>query len=365
MNTFIAVLGLASCMLLFARFCFLPKAAKSAGQAFGRITVVIPARNEEATLPLLLGDLAAQTLRPAEVLCVDDMSSDATAAVAGAHGAKVISVTEKPTGWTGKSYACQTGAQHAAGELLLFLDADVRLAPTALGTLLDAYTHGGRALSVQPYHCTVRWFEQLSLFFNLIVAASLGARLPFGLKTRGMFGPVILISAEDYRACGGHAGVRGEVLEDIGLGRALDAAGIAYQCFLGGREISFRMYASGPRALVEGWTKNFAAGALGSSPLFIVLISFWMATMFIIPVRLAGALAAGWAVGALVYGMGYLLMVAALFYGAGKVGRFKPAAVAFYPVCLVFFLAIFLFSFYKKLFRRPVRWKGRDIEAGG
>ena len=272
----------------FFNFRFLPNGSNEKKQEVA-ITVIIPARNEEANLPHLLGDIAAQTLQPKEVICVDDESSDNTAWVAAAHSAKVISITEKPAGWTGKAYACQTGAEKAKGELLLFLDADVRLAPSAFRSFVSAFFTCGCTLSVQPYHSTQCWFEQLSLFFNYIVAASLASPLPVGPKTRGLFGPVIFISKEDYRACGGHAGVRGKVLEDIGLGRALNAKGIAYECFLGGKEITFRMYAEGPRSLVEGWTKNFASGAFSSTPLFIVAIFLWMASMFILPVRLASA----------------------------------------------------------------------------
>ncbi len=362
MNTGIIVLGLLSGFLLFLRFRFLPNASDKNQQA--TFSVIIPARNEQANLPLLLADIAAQTVRPLEVICVDDESTDNTAQVAAAGAAKVISITQKPAGWTGKSYACQTGAESAQGAFLLFLDADVRLAPSAFRSLFSAYARCRCTLSVQPYHLTYRWFEQLSLFFNLIAAASLGAPLPVGPKTRGLFGPVIFIAKKDYHLSGGHAGVKGRVLEDIGLGRALDAQGLPYRCFLGGKEIAFRMYAQGPQSLLEGWTKNFASGALSSAPLFMVAISLWIAAMFIIPMRFAATMASGQGLYIALYGALYALMVGLLLYGAGRVGRFKFLAVLLYPVCLVFFLGVFLLSLFKKIFRRPVRWKGRDIEEG-
>ncbi len=359
MNSILVVLGMLCSLFLFVRFRRLPPGGQA--EEAPAISVIIPARNEADTLPLLLGDLTTQTHKAAEIICVDDDSSDATAQVAKEHGATVLTLRHKPPGWTGKAYACQAGARAAKSELLLFLDADVRLAPGALQSLAAAHGRLGCTIAVQPYHTALRWHEQLSLFFSLIAAAALGSRLPFGIKTRGLFGPVILILAQVYHAAGGHAGVKAEVLEDIALGRALDESGQPYQCFLGGQEIRFRMYAAGLRPLVEGWTKNFATGAFRSSWLFLAGVIAWMSALCIIPARLAVYAVDGQWASALLYAVFYLCMVGVLLYGSATVGQFKVAAIVCYPVCLLFFVLLFLCSLYKKVFHRPVRWKGRDI----
>jgi len=161
--------GLLCAMLLFART---PRLEKSGADARRAVSVVIPARNEEKTLPLILADLAKQKDDLLETIVVDDGSSDNTYAVAESFGCKTLRVTDKPAGWTGKSFACQTGADAAQGSLLLFLDADVRLSPGAVAGLRNSWAKNQRTVSVCPYHRTGRPVESLSLFFNLLMVAA-------------------------------------------------------------------------------------------------------------------------------------------------------------------------------------------------
>jgi 4,4'-diaponeurosporenoate glycosyltransferase len=88
------------------------------------LSVVIPARDEERTLPSLLGSLGRLADGMPETIVVDDGSRDATAAVARSAGATIVNPGEPPFGWTGKAWACDRGARSTNGELLLFLDAD-------------------------------------------------------------------------------------------------------------------------------------------------------------------------------------------------------------------------------------------------
>ena len=75
------------------------------------------------------------------------------------------------------------------------------------------------------------------------------------------FGPCLLTSRTDYAAAGGHAAVRGEVLDDVRLAAAYDRAGLPVRCAVGGEAIRMRSYPGGLRQLADGWTKNFASGA--------------------------------------------------------------------------------------------------------
>ncbi len=209
---------------------------------------------------MLLADLSAQTLHNFEIICIDDGSEDSTGQIALENGAKLITLKSKPEGWMGKSWACQNGADAVTGELLLFLDADVRLGPEGISNLLTAYLQQGSTVSVQPYHNTEKIYEQLSMIFNLVQIAANGTALP---KPRniGLYGPVILISRQDYEKAGGHRRVKSSVVDDMALGSQLIKADLNFSLYVGKSDISFRMYADGLPSLLQGWVKNIATGA--------------------------------------------------------------------------------------------------------
>ena len=179
------------------------------------VSIVIPARNEEHNLPTLLRSLAAQPMKPHEIILVDDDSTDRTAELARQLGARVIPSQPLPVGWRGKTWACHQGAQAARGKLLLFLDADTWFEPDGLGKAISAY--GGGAFSIGPYHAVREPYEQLSMFFNLNMTV---ATVPHGL-----FGQMLLVDQESYRRVGGHEAVRGRILEHASLAARFRAAG--------------------------------------------------------------------------------------------------------------------------------------------
>ncbi|HSK68369.1 MAG TPA: glycosyltransferase, partial [Candidatus Limnocylindria bacterium] len=355
----VALAGLLAHLYLFRRFPRLP-AAKGPMPVIPPVSVVIPARDEEHNLPGLLADLRAQTLSPLEVIVADDDSGDATADVARQGGATILSLHGKPEGWTGKTWACQNGADAAKGGLLLFLDADVRLGPDALRRLAQAYAASRRAVSVQPYHVTEKAYEQLSLMFNLIVPASIGATRP-GTPQRGLFGPVLLVPRGLYDKAGGHAGVRGHIVEDMELGIRLAGAGTPGSLLFGDAGLTYRMYGGGLRSLFQGWAKNMAAGASGTPPLTLLAVVLWVASACSVPVRLARHMATGDLPWLAVYLALYAAWAAALAWAGRRIGRFSPWAYALFPVPLAAFVAIFLVSSVRRLLRLPVTWKGREI----
>jgi len=354
----IILAGFGMTFLLFYRIPSLPDAPKSVRRV--PISVVIPARNEEATLPLLLGDLARQTLAPAEIICVDDASSDKTADVAMRFGVRVLRITEKPDGWLGKSWACQTGANAAGGDLLLFLDADVRLGPDALSRIAAAYQAHGQTLSVQPFHETVSFSEQLSLFFNLVQIATNGTALKSPLNL-GLYGPVILISKKTYLEIGGHESVKESIVEDMSLGEQLQKRNIPYRLFVGDSSLSFRMYPCGLGCLLQGWIKNLAAGAAKTPPWLFAAVFLWIASAASVPLHLFRSINAQDCLSIAVYGALYLSWVAAILLLLRRIGRFRFVAVLLYPLSLAAFFALFLVSAVKRIFGFQVRWKGRAI----
>lgn len=321
-------------------------------------TVVIPARNEEENLARLLPSLE----HGADVIVVDDHSSDATSTVAREFGVQVVSPPALPEGWTGKAWACASGASVATGERLVFLDADVVVEPGGMDRVLAEHERSGGLLSVQPWHSAERPYEQLSAFFNLIAPMSVDAFTPLGRRLRptGAFGPCLVVDRDLYAASGGHGApeVRGAVLDDVGMARAVRRAGGQVR-LLGGRgSLRFRMYPEGIAQLTEGWTKNFAGGAAGTRPLTLVLVLAWVSGLIASTVALGpGDLDLGPA--AAVYSA-YVIQLAVLLR---RVGRFGWLTAALFPIPLAFFLLVFLRSALLTFVRREVRWRGRAIST--
>jgi len=309
------------------------------------VSVIIPARNEEHNLPTLLRSLGSQSVKPCEIIVVDDGSTDRTAELAQQLGARVIQSQPLPEGWRGKTWACHQGAQAAVSDLLLFVDADAWFEPGGLALILSAYTGG--AFSAGPYHAVQKPYEELSLFFNF--------NMSFGTVPSGLFGQMLLVARGSYQRVGGHAAVRGRILENFWLAGQFRAAAIATRSVTGRGVLTFRMYPNGLRELIEGWTKGFASGA-GQTPRgALFLLVAWMTGLMLAPL---GSLAAGnwhW------WGAVYLLCAAQVAWFSRQIGAFRWYTALLYPVPLVFFFAIFAWSAARS--GQRVTWKGREIHA--
>jgi 4,4'-diaponeurosporenoate glycosyltransferase len=330
-------------------------------------SVIVPARNEESSLPFLLASLKRQSVKPSEILVVDDGSSDATARIAARAGCRVIAAGRRPRGWLGKTWACWVGARAARHELLIFLDADTRLEPDGFGRMLAEKAARGGVVTVQPWHETGGAAEKLSSLFNIVAMAAINAFTALGdaLPPAGCFGPCILCGRTDYFRAGGHRAVRGSVLEDVEMGRRFLHAGIAVHCFGGSRTIRFRMYPGGIPQQVEGWSKNMARGAAGSHPVVLAGIFLWFTGLFSAAFFGVRWGATGATVGAIEAVVFYLLYCAQLLWMMRKVGNFGALSALAYPVHLLFFLFVFLRSLVLTYVVRSVSWKGRVIRHPG
>lgn len=360
----VIIIGLFLTAVLYHRFRVLPDHPARDGASYPKVSVIVPVRNEESNLARLLTDLDSQTAKPSEVICVDDSSEDATTEVAIQWGALLVKPDEKPQGWIGKSWACQNGADMATGDVLVFLDADVRMRENALRSLVDAYLQDRCTISVQPYHVTGACYEQVSLFFNLIEVAANGATLPRECGV-GLFGPVILITRQDYATIGGHRAVRACVAEDVALGRNLARAGLKFRLFVGDHDFSFRMYPQGARSMMQGWIKNMATGAtLTSAPLF-VMVFLWITSMTSVALHMAKC-AVSWNLpGFALCSCLYFAWALSLYLVGRHVGRFRILTYLLYPLPLAAALGVFGVSVFRKALHLGVTWKGREITPGG
>lgn len=369
----IILLGLIASAILFNRFPELGGDDQRADDQRAdeiKLSIIIPARNEEENLRLLLGDLKKQHVTRCEIICVDDASHDNTEQIAVSLGARLISLREKPEGWIGKSWACQNGADAATGNVFLFLDADVRLSPVGICKLIKAYEEAGCVISVQPYHIIVKRYEEFSLFFNFIQMAANGMGLPVSNNKRsiknnnkniGLYGPVILMSRLDYELIGGHAAIKDSIIEDMALGEKLKEKDIPFKLFLGDGDISYRMYSGGLKDLIQGWTKNQATGAVKTPFTVFVLVFLWITSCLSGPLCLIIAITRVDLFWIGILGIFYFIWVLELLRIRRHIGSFSIWGIIFYPVLLVVYLGIFVRSMVKKIFRLKVIWKEREI----
>ncbi len=310
-----------------------------------KVSVIIPARNEAHNLPALLRSLASQSVKPHEIIVIDDGSTDRTAELAREAGATAIASQGLPGGWRGKSWACHQGAQAATGELLLFLDADTWFEPDGLGRVLSRYTGG--AFSVGPFHAVRQLHEDLSLFFNF--------NMTVGTVPSGLFGQMLLVDRASYWRVGGHEIVKGRILENFFLAGEFHNRGMPVQSATGRGVLSFRMYPNGLRELVAGWTKGFASGAGQTSRGVLLLVVAWMIGLMLAPL---GWLATG---DGLRWGVMYLLCASQVGWFSRQIGAFRWISALLYPVPLIFFFAVFARSVMRS--GKEVTWKGREIRA--
>lgn len=357
----ILLLGLFSFFLLFKRFNQFPKTEASHPESQLFISIIIPARNEEKNLPNILNDLMKQTYSNLEIIGVDDQSTDGTKSILESFPIRIIPITEKPENWAGKTYACQRGAKIARGDVLLFLDADMRLNETIISEIAKQFLNDSVSVfSVQPFHVVKKWYEQFAFFFNVIGFAGNGAACPFIQQKAGLFGPVIAIRKSVFSKLGGFSKVKSSIIEDVELGTLLHQKGIPFTLALGKRSLSYRMY-SNFSDLIQGFGKNFSSGAFRAPFLAQFLVFLWVTTITVIPFILLQALFTANIGIFLISSIFYLLIVRQLFSITSYFGSFNKLLLLIYPIQLLLFHCVFFYSLYRKIFKKSVRWKGRDF----
>lgn len=246
------------------------------GAGLPRVSVVVAARNEERNLREALQSLLDQDYPDLEVVVVNDRSTDRTGEIleelrsdsvctADPAGSRltVLHIQELPAGWLGKNHALYVGAQAADGELLLFTDADVVLAPTAISRAvacmnrrsLDhlALTPNVRLASVRLGMCVGTF-----VVYFMLYARPWKARDPKSKRHIGI-GAFNLVRREAYINSGTHKAIALRPDDDMKLGKIVKAAGYRQDVVHGGELVEVEWYAS-VRELIHGLMKNTFAG---------------------------------------------------------------------------------------------------------
>ncbi|MGA7646254.1 MAG: glycosyltransferase family 2 protein [Terriglobales bacterium] len=264
------------------------------------VSIIVPARNEEANLGACLESLIAQTGVAFEVIVVDDASTDRTPEIAQSFaGVQVISSGPLPknkggagTRWTGKNNALIAGAKQARAPWLLFTDADTMHRPGSLArALTEAKDEQADLLSYSPEQVVVTLAERSVM---PVVFAELAVQYP-PHKVRDQRSQIVaangqymLVRRAAYDAVGGHAAVASEILEDVALARRFRDAGKRVYFRYGGDAVRTRMYRNWAQ-LREGWTKNLAL--LFPQPEFLAFQSvlLWCAVWWALGVAVSAA----------------------------------------------------------------------------
>jgi hypothetical protein len=245
----------------------MPATAPASGRP--EVSVIVPARNEEACLGACLQSLISQNA-PAqngvafEIIVVDDHSTDRTREIALSFSSPVLRVIEAgalPAGWSGKNNAVTAGSKAARGEWLLFTDADTIHLPGSLaGSLAEAKRNGAALLSYSPEQIVKSFWEKavMPVIFAELAAGYRPSQVSDPKSPAAAAnGQYILITREAYDAVGGHAALAGSLLEDVALARSVKRSGRKIFFRFGGNAVRTRMYRNFTQ-LREGWTKNLA-----------------------------------------------------------------------------------------------------------
>jgi hypothetical protein len=233
------------------------------------VAILIPARNEEASIGPCVEAALASVGADVEVVVLDDGSTDRTAAVVRELAQKdarlrLAAAPPLPAGWNGKQHACHVLAGLTERPILLFLDADVRLAPEGAARLAGALAASGADLvSAVPRQIMGSFAERLLI--PMINALILGY-LPIARMRRDSrealaagCGQLMMARRDAYRAAGGHAAIRGSLHDGLKLPRLFRRAGLKTDLVDGTDLARCRMY-DGARALVPGLLKNATEG---------------------------------------------------------------------------------------------------------
>jgi glycosyltransferase involved in cell wall biosynthesis len=224
------------------------------------VSVIVPARNEEANLAACLRSLIGQSGPSYEIIVVDDHSTDRTRMIAESFLIRVIGADGLPEGWGGKCNAVWSGAKVARGKWLLFTDADTKHASGSIaGGLREAEATAAALLSYSPKQ-EVHSFAERALM-PVIFAELATTYRPKDVSdpnspAAAANGQYLLVRGDAYFAVGGHAAVAHAILEDVELARLVKKAGFRLQ-FRQSDIVRTRMYRSFSQ-MWEGWTKNLA-----------------------------------------------------------------------------------------------------------
>ena len=338
-----------------------------------RVTICVPARNEEDNIAECLRSVLAIDYPRFDVIVVDDRSTDRTPMILDELAASdprltVIHNTETPDGWTGKCYALYVAAARTEAPWLLFLDADTRHHPQCLRVCLREIHdyHVDVLTPVCGFDAPTFWEKILMPPCSMSLMNCVQGRHTNRPESPAGFlnGQFFLISREAYDAVGGHEAVRAHLLEDVAFARAIKKAGIPIRLAWGREILRVRMFTS-LRKMLIGWSRIFF-GVVGRKPARYATMCIGAIVRTLLPsflLLLTPLLLLADRVHPLTWLDLSLALIAVFFSGltmrtaailSGVPGRFA----VFRPLSSVLMLIILCRSLTMALGHTPVSWRG-------
>lgn len=324
-----------------------------------RVSILVPARNEENNLPRLLHSLLQLDYPNVEVWVCDDQSTDKTASLLQEWQSKDSRLhffrgEPLPPSWTGKNFACHQLAQIATGDYLLFIDADISLSPQALQKALAYFrSHRLTLLSIFPQQKMQTTAEKVSVpFMNWALLNLLP--LPFVLNMKNPLfaaanGQFMLFSATEYHENQWHDQVKDKHVEDIWMVRRMKQAGKRVAVLLGNQDVYCRMYTSYKEGL-QGFSRNVHEFFLGSR---LLMFLFWLGLMTAPAVIFLSFGLAGFFVYLVILLLNRLLV-------AWASRQSVCTSLLFHPLNMFFFTHVMIHNICLAI-NHTGKWKGRSI----
>ena len=332
----------------------------------GLVSILIPASNEAANIRPTLEAALAGTGVPIEVIVADDHSTDATAAIVAEIAARdprlrLIAVPPLPAGWTGKNHACHVLGQAATGRHLLFIDADVRLAPGGGAALAGAAANAALVSGV-PRQVTGTWGERLTVpMINFVLLGYLPIPLMRRLTDPGLgaaCGQIVMVEAEAYRRVGGHGAIRGCLHDGVRLARLFRGAGLATDLVAATDLATCRMYTDFSQAWA-GFSKNAHEGM--ATPRALPVWTLLLGAGHVLPLLLVIAALLG--AGSLPLAAAALALSLATRAAITLATREDPWTIALHPLTVALALALQWNALLRPRRAGVATWKGRTYQA--
>jgi len=279
---FVVFFSLLQLTVAFVNWIFKPNFRKQKTENSELVSILIPARNEENNIEILLSDLQKQNYNNIEIIVFNDQSTDKTDEIISAKATTdkriyLINGQNLPSGWLGKNNACFQLAKKAKGQYFLFLDADVRISGNIINQTIGMMkTQKLGLISIFPkqiMNTLGEWFSVPNM--NYILLSLLPLILVRKTKISSLSaanGQFMLFNAKVYNKTQPHEQMKREKVEDIKIAQFFKKRNLKISCLTGNNDISCRMYPNYKEA-ISGFAKNVAM-FFGNS--LLVAFLFWL-----------------------------------------------------------------------------------------